>query len=259
MPDKTGDNLVNDIFGDNRAVNEPILDEQAPVNTGEPETEKQIQEPEKLLAGKFKTVEEMERAYEEAQRWGTRNAQEAAQIRRELEQLRQSVAPDQTRKQQEEWDAYAKQVIAEAVVNENPAPLMQMIDYMVEQRTEQKLWQRDSALAPVYEQQRFQAEVNAFLTDNPEAGEYIDDMAMLIKADPELVTMSNWLPRVYGKVLNQKLKGSAASKTKTEAAKAAASMPESGPRSTQDPEGGDDKLRRNIFGDMSQKRKMWDF
>lgn len=260
MSDKD-DNLVkNQIFGDNsQAVNEkePDNDVQAPADTGEPEETVE-------LDPKFESIKEQAKGYKEAQAWGTQRAQEAsaakAEVKRlqtELEQLRQAVAPDMAAKQQERWRQYAQQSINAAVVDENPEPLVQLINQLVDSRTEQKLQERDMALEPIRKQQRFQTDVNNFLANNPEASEYIDDMTKLIQTEPDIVEKPDWLYKAYGKVLNQKLKGSAAAKAKTEAAKEAAGMPGSGPRGSQETLTEDEMIKKQIFG--SQKKKMFDY
>jgi hypothetical protein len=254
MPDDDK-NVLEGIFGEG-AQGEALTDntEGERAVTQEPEPK----QPEKLWAGKFKSPEEMEKAYEEAQRWGTQRSQEVANIRRELEELRKSVAPDMSKQKQKEWDDHVKQAIQQAVVDDNPALLVQLIDYMIDQRTEAKLQARDAELAPLREQQRFQAEVNQFVADNPEASEYLDEITKLIQAQPDVVTRPNWLGRAYGKVLNQRLKAGTANAAKTQAEKLAAGVPGSGARGRTDTKTEDEKVLDSIFGDLSQKRKIFD-
>jgi len=255
MGDKD-DNLVKDIFdSDDQAGEETDNKIQTPEEEGESED---IEKPEKKWAGKFNTAEDLEEGYRNLETWQTRNAQENARIRAELEQLRQAVIPDMTTKQQQEWWQYVQKSINTAVVDENPEPLMQLIGQMVEYSTEQKLRERDQALAPIYEQQRFQTEVNDFLLNNPEAGEYLDDMQKLIQSEPDIVRNPDWLYQAYGKVLNRKIKGGAALKAKTEAAKEAAGMPGSGPRGSQETLTDDEKIKKALFGDTG-KRRMFDY
>lgn len=259
-----GDNLADRLFGNQAAETdaeetqtlEP--EDQAPdkqtEQPGEPDGG-QAQQGEKdtgkLLAGKFKSMEELERAYVELERFGTQRSQEAAQLRRELEELRKALAPDMTAKQRDEWRKYAQQAIQKAVVDEDPDMLMQMIDYMIEARAEEKFQKRYREIEPVINQQKYQQEVNQWLADNPEASDYLDDMVKLVQAEPEIVTKPGWLDRAFARVLKAKVgiagKVGAETAAKARAEKAAASMPGSGSRPKTEKKSEEDEMLDRIF------------
>jgi len=268
MSDGKDGNLIDQIFG-NQAVEEEQKGEkgQAPQVSGEPgqkqeEEQKESQEPVKKLAGRFESVEELEKAYRELEKWGTRKSQEAAAIRRELEELRKQAAPDMTARQQEEWRKQVQAAINAATVDENPEPLLQLIGYMADKIAEEKVTQQLGEIAPLVQQHRFQREVDAWLAENPEAGEHINDMIKLINAEPELVTRPGWLDRAYSRVLRQKVslakQVGAETSAKIQAEKQAAGMPGAGARNTKAPETDEEKLLKTIFGE-SGPRKMFDF
>lgn len=258
-------NLINQIFGNDGAASdkEESRDQNQAVNAGESRPEPEQLKQERLLAGKFKSVEELEKAYQEAEKWGTQRSQETAALRRELEELRKAVAPDMTRQEQQVWRQRVQAAINRAVVEENPDDLLQLIDWMIDQKAEVKFQEKYREIYPAVEQYRFQVEVNAWLAENPEAGEHIEDMIKLIQEQPDIVTKPNWLDRTYARVLKRKIgaaqKAGAENAARTQAVKQAAAMPGVQPRQTEPPESEEEKLKKALFGDTNQKRKMFDF
>lgn len=259
MPAKD-DNLAERIFGE--AVNDSEDQEERAPKSEQPgeETETEGREPEepKLLAGKFKSVEELEKAYLEGEKWWTRTSQEAAALRKELEQLKNQLMPDMTKKQQEEWKKHVQAAINAAVVDENPEPLMNLIAFLVDYRAEAKFQERYGQLAPVVKQHEFQQEINTWLAENPEAAAYIEDMAKIIEAEPELVMQPNWLDKAFARVLKQKLglaeKAKVDAKALAEAEKQAAAVPASGARGKEQKKSPEEELLERIFG-LAEKPK----
>lgn len=261
MP-KKDDTLMDDIFG-SQAVEEEEFEEQEVGEEEEEqekkkasgeeheETEEKEEEKPKLFAGKYKTVEELEKAYQEAQKWGTKSAQEVAALKRELEDLRRQVAPDMTKRQQDEWRKQVQAAINAAVVDEDPTALMALIGQIADQVAEQKLAQKYQDIAPIIQQQKFQQEIDAFLAENPEAAEHLDDMVELVQQNPELVTKPGWLYRAYGKVLTQKFaakeKAKAETAARTKAEKEAAAMPGTKSRQNQKKKDPEEELLDEIF------------
>ena len=272
MP-KTDDTLMDEIFGsEDQAVDfeEQKQDEvQEQDESGaedehrEPVEEEQQQEPlqqqqqqERLLAGKYKSVEDLEKAYQEAQKWGTQSAQQVASLRRELEDLRNQVAPAMTQKQEQQWKKQVQAAINAAVMDEDPTALMMLIGQVADRVAEQKLAQRYQDVAPLVQQRKFQQEINDFLEENPDAVEHMDGIAKLIQQDPGLVSKPGWLYRAYGKVLSQKFNAKEQHQVSTaaqiEAQKKAASMPSSISRKKQEKKDPEQELLDQIFG-TSQK------
>jgi len=265
---KKGDTLMDDIFG-NQAVKEEEIEEQETAKEEEEEEQEEEEEEQedktsgkereeaeeeeesKLLAGKYKTVEELEKAYQEVQKWGTKSAQEVAALRRELEDLQRQVDPDITQRQQQQWQKQVQAAINAAVVDEDPGMLMALIGQVADQVAEQKLAQRYQDVAPIVQQRKFQREIDGFLAENPEAAEHMDDIAKLVQQDPEMVTKPGWLYRAYGKVLTQKFNAKAKSEkeaaAKTKAEKEAAAMPGAKSRQKQGKKDPEEELLDNIF------------
>lgn len=268
MP-KTDDTLMDEIFGsEDQAVDfeEQKQDEvQEQDESGaedehlEPVEEEPQQEPlqqqqqqERLYAGKYKSVEDLEKAYQEAQKWGTQSAQQVAALRKELEDLRNQVAPAMTQKQEQQWKKQVQAAINAAVVDEDPSALIALIGQVADRVAEQKLAQRYQDVAPLVQQRKFQQEINDFLEENPDAVEHMDGIAKLIQQDPGLVSKPGWLYRAYGKVLSQKFNAKeqhqVSAAAQIEAQKKAASMPSSTSRKKQEKKDPEQELLDQIFG-----------
>jgi len=274
MSDIKGDNLAEEIFGEAATDPENKQDTAPAEGQLQPDTEKTEPEskPAKKYAGKFESDEDLEKAYMESQRFMTQKAQEAATYRRQLEQLQQQLQqlkqPDMTKKQQEEFQEFVKKAINAAVVDEDPAMLIQMIDQLTEAKTEAKIREIMPVIEPIARQNILEQHVREFYAENPEAKDLEGEMAKLVQAEPDLVydakgnPRPNWPYRVYAKVLKQKsgivMEVNAQAAAQAAATKAAAAAPGSTARPGQpQPETEEDKLKKIIFGDNG-KRRMFD-
>jgi hypothetical protein len=274
MSDIKGDNLAEEIFGEAATDPENKQDTAPAEGQLQPDTEKTEPEPKpaKKYAGKFESDEDLEKAYMESQRFMTQKAQEAATYRRQLEQLQQQLQqlkqPDMTKKQQEEFQEFVKKAINAAVVDEDPAMLIQMIDQLTEAKTEAKIREIMPVIEPIARQNILEQHVREFYAENPEAKDLEGEMAKLVQAEPDLVydakgnPRPNWPYRVYAKVLKQKSgivkEVNAQAAAQAAATKAAAAAPGSTARPGQpQPETEEDKLKKIIFGDNG-KRRMFD-
>ena len=263
---KKDDTLMDNIFGADQAVEEEVeeketeeekeeeQEEEEQEEEGQKETEEEEEEgqkEEKLLAGKYKTPEELEKAYQEAQKWGTKSAQEVATVRKELEDLRKQVAPDMDKRQAQQWQSQVQSAINAAVVDEDPSALMALIGQVADQVAEQKIAQRYKDVEPLAKQRKFQQEIDNFLAENPEAQEHMDGIAKLVQQDPEIVAKPGWLYKTYSMVLSQKFtsKKSSTKETaaKTEAEKKAAEMPDAKSRQQKEKKNPEEKLLDEIF------------
>ena len=229
------------------------------------ETEKQEQtqaQENKLLAGKYKTPEELERAYLEGQKWWTKSSQEVSQLRRDLEDLQKQVAPDMTKRQEADFKKQMQQAINNAVVDEDPEALTQLIESIVDQRTEVKVKERYQDVDPLVEQNKLTKEVNGWIGENPEAAEHLPEMQKLLDADPDMVKKPGWLDRAYAKVVGQKLsltkQARSTAAAQTQAEKAAATIVGSTARPPQDTETEEQKIVKGIFGEPGQDRGIFD-
>ena len=264
--DKGDKNVVADIFGSAAPTSGNIAEN---VDAGAVEEKQADQPDEKIYAGKFKTPEELEKAYEEAQRWGTQRSQETAALRRELEELRKTAAPDMTAKQKEEFDVYVKKAINAAVVDENPTLLMQLIEKLVEEKADSKIREIAPVIEPIVQERAFKAQVDEFFREYPEAINLSNEMTEIVQRDPTVMmdTHGNirpdWPYRVYMRAAKGKgeaeAQAAALTKKQTEGMKAAAAAPGTSARAGQQAESEEDKLRKNIFGDANKQRKMFDY
>lgn len=217
----------------------------------EPSTQ-QAPEWQQMTAGRFKSPEDLARAYREIERFATQSQQQVSVLRRELEELRRQLQPDLTKKQQEDLQKQVQLAINKAVMEEDPSALMDLFTKLADHVAEQKLAQRYQDVAPLVQQRKFQQEINDFLAENPEAAQHIDDIAKLVQQDPELVSRPGWLYRAYTRVLNQKValrqQQQAVVDQKVEAQKKAAAMPGSGSRPKQEKKDPEQEILDQIFG-----------
>lgn len=121
----------------------------------------------KVYAGKFKSVEELERSYEEAQKLITRQGQEKAEWQRTAAQPAPVKTPEQV---------VAEQTEANAILNEFVADPKTFIEKNVVQRTLTALTAQNIR--------------NEWLKDNPDIAEHevrvAFEVTQLIQADPEI-------------------------------------------------------------------------
>ena len=266
MPTDT--EMVKSIFGDtgNPAPDDnnepepkaPENDPDTPEDGGEGEGKKQPETPaEKLLAGKYKTVEELEAAYKELERGFHGDRQERAELRRQLEELKAAMAPKKPEVDPKEY----RQQLVERLYSEPDAVIAELADQIADKKLQQAL----GPVMPVIQQQILNSQVQNFMATVPDAQEYAGDMAFLVQSDPNLAGQPNWLEKAYlmAKVarLEAKLSGKDAGEKAAKAAdvKKAAAMPKGGKAEPPVPETEEEKLVKNIFGTQEGKRKMFDF
>lgn len=255
----TPEELVNSIFGgdtggaapeENDDNPETSETQEAPENhpdtsKGEGEGDK---EPEKLFAGKYKTVEELEAAYKEAEKNFHGSRQELAELRREFELIKQMMTP---KKQEPEQDPkqYREQILER--LYEEPDTV---IAELAEQIADRKLQEHLGPVMPIIQQQIINSQVQQFMSSVPDAAEYAGDMAAIIQTNPELVNQSGWLEKAYlqAKVarLEARLGKNAAEEKAAQAAaaKQAAAMPKGGKGEPTEPKTREEKLVDAIFG-----------
>lgn len=262
----TSEQLINNIFGDTGtpAPNDDMVDNQdnnespeAPENPDTPEGENNEDDQQKLFAGKYKTVEELEAAYKEAEKNFHGSRQELAELRREFETIRQLLTP---KKQEIDPQQYRQQLL-ERLYEEPDAVIAELAERIADRKLQEHL----GPIMPVIQQQIINSQVQQFLSSVPDAAEYAGDMAAIVQANPDLVTTPGWLEKAYlqAKVarLEAKInnKGDNDKAAQSVAAKQAAAMPKGGKAEPPKPETEEEKMRRAIFGDLSGKRKMFDY
>ena len=127
-------------------------------NPEETEEEKQ----ERLLANKFKSTEELEKAYQELEKEKSRLGNEVGNLRKEVDQYivpqLQNQGQQQTQEDSEEevdfWENPEKAI--EKKVNESIEPVKQEISQRQAQEAQQRFFQQHPDAAEVYQSQEFQ-------------------------------------------------------------------------------------------------------
>lgn len=209
---------------------------------------------ERLYAGKYKTIEDLEAAYKEAERNFHGDRQERAELRRELEELKAALhKPKETspedleRRRQELLDRLA----------EEPD---KVIEELAERIAERKVQELRQAYDPVVMQQAYNLQVQHFMNAVPDAGEYIDAMLEIVQANPELAAQPDWLERTYmqAKLARLEVKLAESGKSGQADAKRAAQMPRSGGGEKPAPKSENERLKESIFGAPTTGRKIFD-
>lgn len=188
-------------------------------------------QPEKLYAGKYKTVEDMERAYQEAQSTMTQRAQEAATYRRQVEeynqylyalaaqmqqqqaqaaqaQQAQTQAPAMPEKTPEEWatDLYSDPVGTVGKIAEQRA--QQLVEERMQEFYAQKIPELgqvlEQAIGPLQRQAQFQAlqqqksaEVASLRSKYKDFNNLRDDIAAIIDRNPQLAQLPGGIEHAY--------------------------------------------------------------
>ena len=263
----TSEQLINNIFGDTGTPapdpDDDMVDNQdnnesleAPENPDTPEGKNNDDDQQKLFAGKYKTVEELEAAYKEAEKNFHGSRQELAGLKREFEELKQLLAP----KQPEQNPKQYREKLLERLYDEPD----NVITELAEQIADKKVQERLGPVMPVIQQQVINQQVQQFMSAVPDAVEYANDMAIVLQNKPDLVNEPGWLEKAYlqAKIarLEAKINKDAGEGKAAQAAvaKQAAAMPKGGKGEPPKPETEEEKMRKSIFGEY-RKMKMFDY
>ncbi len=229
----------------------------------------------KLLAGKFKDPDSLEKGYQDLEREFTRRSQElatlqkgspeVAALRTEIESLKAVLAeePDKTpEEQQAELKALRERMFDEPE---------KVVEELAERKAEQKIKQTLEPYLPVLEHNARVSQVEQFMLSHPDAQELVPVMQQLAVQDQtnggKIAGRADWVERFYLMAKVQALEGKlaqAATGTQTQpagdAAKLAAGMPQ-GNRADHatGPVDEDTKIKDSIFGaPAGSKRLMFD-
>ncbi len=226
------------------------------------------QQPEKLFAGKYKTVEELESAYKEAEKGFHGDRQERAELKRQLDELKEALAPKKPEQDPKEY----RQKLVERLYEEPDTVINELANQIADKKMQQAL----GPVMPIIQQVITNNQVQQFMDAVPDAKQYATDMAAIVKANPDLMKRKDWIEKAYlqAKVarLEEKLSGKATGDNpkdndpkdndpqKAADTKRAAAMPKGGKGDPPPQETDDDKMRKSIFGSPGGgKRKMFDF
>lgn len=209
-----------------------------------------------LIFGKYKSLEEAEKAYKNLERSFGKKSTEAARLRKELEQLRipakDEKEPDPLEDVLNDPDKWM-----ERLYKEGPKAVLEIVEKAVERRA--KPLEEKVATTTYMEQ------VRQFREEHSDLDEYAEDMADWLKARPKIAKEPDALETAYKAVkydrlmetLPSILADSSKGKTKPNLDKQAARMPSGGRQTAKEPSPeealaasllAEDKKARGIFG-----------
>lgn len=249
-------------------------------------------EPERLYAGKYKTVEELDKAilstvtgknftsieekeqfYRQAEKGFHNERQETSAIKRELDELRMMVTakPLEQPRQPSREEIEAKREELRRRLQYEPETV---IEEMAEERAMQIVDSRLSqVLGPVLPSIQKQAQsdylnqqVQQYWRQHPDREQYKDAMSEVISNNPEIIRSPDWIDQAYlrakiasleSKLLTPPVKP--AKKVDPGKKKAAAVTVSSGAKSgTSESKTEDEKLREHIFGNSTKGKLVFD-
>ncbi len=211
----------------------------------------------KLIFGKYKTLEEAEKAFKSLERSFGKKSSEAARLRKALDQLRTPAKDEKTEPDPLEEVLKDPDKWMERLYKEGPKAVLEIVEKAVERRTK-----------PIEEKvatNTYMEQVRQFREEHPDLDEYAEDMAEWLKAHPKIAREPDALETAYKAVKFDRLMEtlpsivSEASKTKAKANldKQAARMPSGGRQTAKEPTPEDalaasllaeDRKARGIFG-----------
>lgn len=294
MADLTDAELAASIFGEqaddsqhpeSEAIEKPATEEETgaegeekPADTEEPEETGNEPEPEqpaeeRLFAGKYKTVEDMEKAYLESQKDFHAGRQEQGALRRELEELKTLLItkpqkqPKQPTPQEQAQEA---EILRQRLTYEPEKVIEEMAEQRARNIVDAKL---NEVLGPVLPSIQRQAradqinqQVQQYWSDHPDHEPYREAMAEIITYNPQLMKDSNWIGQTYlmAKIadLETKLNAGPVKPTKKvdpAQKKAAAVSASAGAKAAvTEKKSDEDTLKDALFGPSNEKRGVFD-
>lgn len=244
-------------------------------------TDDQQEEPApRLYAGKYKTVEDMEKAYLESQKDFHADRQDKAAMRRELDELRMMLTtrPPEQPKQPTREEIEAKreelrrrlQYEPEAVIEEMAAARAAEAEQRALQKFEAQISNLLGPVLPSIQRQaqsdQLNQQVQQYWRDHPDREEYKDAMSEVITNNPEIIRSPDWIDQAYLRAkiasLESKINTTTtkpAKKVDPGKKKAAAVTVSSGAKSgPSDAKTEDELLRDHIFGTSTSGKLVFD-
>ncbi|MFA5383989.1 MAG: hypothetical protein WC364_04895 [Eubacteriales bacterium] len=257
----TDDQVKSGIFGDTGTNPAPANDQPGQTDLDKTDTpeggdnQQQSQQPERLYAGKYKTIEELEAAYKEAQRDFHGDRQDRAEMKRQLDELKAALAP----KKPETDPKAAREKLIERLYEEPDVVIEEVAGKIADRKVKERL----GDIEPDIQQVRINNQVSQFMAAVPDAHEYDDDMATIVKANPEIMKLPDWLEKAYFLAKTARLEAILAGKDKSTPStdvKRAAQMPAGGKGEPPARQTEEEKLKSTLFGSPGgEKRKMFDY
>ena len=252
---------------------EPIVEEEPKEELEEEPAEEKPAE-ERLFAGKYKTVEDMEKAYLESQKNFHADRQEKGALKRELEEIKTLLVakPEPQRQPTPHEQAQNAEILRQRLMYEPEKVIAEMAEERAQNIVNEKLREVLDPVMPSIQNMaradQINKQVQQYWVDHPEHKEYADQMAEIITQNPELMRNPNWIGQTYlmAKIadLETRLNAPAkpAKKTVDPAQKKAAAVSASAGVKGSAVEGkksDEDLLKDKLFGSAQEGRAMFDF
>lgn len=208
---------------------------------GEPQEEQ-----EKLILGKFKSVEELAKAYKELEKKLGKDAEEKAALRKEIEEIRKLITGPKDAKEQKKEDSPEDWL--ERFYSEGPKLIQHMVSDMLAQH-----------LAPIQQfmtQEYYNRQARELAAKYKDFADYVEDMEQIFNEYPEIASHPRGMEIAYRLAKANRLEAElprAVEKAQEEGKKAAlekqaARMPSSSGRKTEKAKSPEELIKESIFG-----------
>lgn len=164
--------------------------------------EKKEETPPQLILGKFKSYEELERAYSNLEGFTTQTRQELSSIKQLLEQKQTEVKPPEEAPKEESAEELSAR--KEAFLNkfyDDPLKVIEDMNKKAEQRAEEIAKQMVAPIFKEREESKKQQEWNTkairFKEEHPDMVQYSDKMVKFLETNPEIADKDNAIELAY--------------------------------------------------------------
>jgi protein tyrosine phosphatase (PTP) superfamily phosphohydrolase (DUF442 family) len=252
---------------------EPIVEEEPKEELEEEPAEEKPAE-ERLFAGKYKTVEDMEKAYLESQKNFHAGRQEQGALKREIEEIKSLLVAkpqEQPKQPTPQEQAQNAEVLRQRLMYEPEKVIEEMAEERARNIVDTKLSEVLGPVLPSIQRQaradQISQQVQQYWADHPDHEPYKEAMAEIITQNPQLMRDPNWIGQTYlmAKIADLETKlnnpGKPAKKMVDPAQKKAAAVSASaGAKASTGGEkkSDEDLLKDKLFGSAQEGRAMFD-
>jgi protein tyrosine phosphatase (PTP) superfamily phosphohydrolase (DUF442 family) len=253
---------------------EPIVEEEPKEELEEEPAEEKPAE-ERLFAGKYKTVEDMEKAYLESQKNFHAGRQEQGALKREIEEIKSLLVAkpqEQPKQPTPQEQAQNAEVLRQRLMYEPEKVIEEMAEARARNIVDTKLSEVLGPVLPSIQRQaradQISQQVQQYWADHPDHEPYKEAMAEIITQNPQLMRDPNWIGQTYlmAKIADLETKlnnpGKPAQKKVDPAQKKAAAVSASAgvkAAAVGEKKSDEDLLKDKLFGSAQEGRAMFDF
>lgn len=253
---------------------EPIVEEEPKEELEEEPAEEKPAE-ERLFAGKYKTVEDMEKAYLESQKNFHAGRQEQGALKREIEEIKSLLVAkpqEQPKQPTPQEQAQNAEVLRQRLMYEPEKVIEEMAEERARNIVDTKLSEVLGPVLPSIQRQaradQISQQVQQYWADHPDHEPYKEAMAEIITQNPQLMRDPNWIGQTYlmAKIADLETKlnnpGKPAQKKVDPAQKKAAAVSASAgvkAAAVGEKKSDEDLLKDKLFGSAQEGRAMFDF